>query len=547
MRIDHGSGRGKELMVVLGIVLFAGVVRIPSLPQPLGPDQGIMAVIGEGILHGGLPYRDYWEMGSPAIFLTYSLMFKIFGPAMTTVPLVDMIVSMLTTLLIYLFARALWNRRAGYISALLFAFFSNGIRLGMHAGGDVAFGTFWTVAQRETFMLPLIVLSFYVLLGADEAKRESWRFLLSGFLAGLVFAYKFSALPFLAVLLLYLNGRGWLNRKRTRLRKLWLKNAVLLAGFLLALVPFVLFFALRGALKDMTDVIFTYVSSVYGRLESNTLGIIKMGLVRTLFIARENFILWIFSLAAGLYMLASDRRPGNILVILWAAAAALFVVMHREFFGYHYLVVLPPLSLLSGYGFMTSLGPRPSLGRIFREEPVHVFMILALLANLAFFTTLNYTHYTKFFYLATGRMSRAEYEGFFRAYPKHEYSFPADSQVARYLSAHTDPDERIYVLGGTESVIYFLSKRPPASRFIFSWILFSETHGRGEQAEAYRQELLADLEKKSPRYIVTIKPLDAYQQFAAIYRFLKEHYILEKTFPDERFVYVATINHERKT
>jgi len=547
MRRDHGSGRGKELMAVLGIVLFAGVVRIPSLPQPLGPDQGIMAVIGEGILHGGLPYRDYWEMGSPAIFLTYSLMFKIFGPAMTTIPLVDLIVSMLTTFLIFLFARALWNRRAGYISALLFAFFSNGIRLGMHAGGDVAFGTFWTLAQRETFMLPLIVLSFYLLFGADGAKGASWRFLLSGFLAGLVFAYKFSALPFLAVLLLYLNGRAWLNRKQTGPGRLWLKNAVLLAGFLLALVPFILFFALRGALKDMTDVIFTYVYSVYGRLGSNTLGIIKTGLVRTLFISRENFILWIFSPAACLYMMVSDRRPGNILVMLWAAAAALFVVMHREFFGYHYLALLPPLSLLTGYGFMTALGPRLSPGKIFREEPVQIFMILALLANLAFFTALNYTHYTKFFYLATGRISRAEYEEFFRAYPKHDYSFPADNQVARYLASHTDQEDPIYVLGGTESVIYFLAKRPAASRFIFSWILFSESHGRGENAEAYRQELLADLKKNNPRYIVTIKPLDAYQQFAAIYRFLKDHYVLEKTFPDDRFVYVATTDHDRQT
>jgi len=65
---------GKERFLVLCILLFAGIIRIPSLTQPIGPDQGLMAVIGEGILHGKLPYRDYWEMASPAIFFTYASM-----------------------------------------------------------------------------------------------------------------------------------------------------------------------------------------------------------------------------------------------------------------------------------------------------------------------------------------------------------------------------------------------------------------------------------------------------------------------------------------
>jgi hypothetical protein len=47
----------KEIIFVISIVLFAGFIRIPSLTQPIGPDQGIMAVIGEGILQGKLPYK----------------------------------------------------------------------------------------------------------------------------------------------------------------------------------------------------------------------------------------------------------------------------------------------------------------------------------------------------------------------------------------------------------------------------------------------------------------------------------------------------------
>jgi len=128
------SVNAKEIIFVVFIILFAGIIRIPSLTQPLGPDQGIMSVIGEGILNGGLPYRDFWEMGSPPIFFTYALMFKIFGTNMAAIPVTDTLVSMVTTFLIFLLARFIWDKKVGYASALFFAFFSNGIRFGMHAG-----------------------------------------------------------------------------------------------------------------------------------------------------------------------------------------------------------------------------------------------------------------------------------------------------------------------------------------------------------------------------------------------------------------------------
>ena len=86
---------------------------------------------------------------------------------MGTIPITDTLVSMLTTFLIFLLADSLWNKGVGYASALLFAFFSNGVRFGMHAGGDIAFGTFWYIAQRETFMLPLIVASMYFIVKAE--------------------------------------------------------------------------------------------------------------------------------------------------------------------------------------------------------------------------------------------------------------------------------------------------------------------------------------------------------------------------------------------
>ena len=73
----ENTHKRKEIISVSLIIILAGLIRIPSLTQPLGPDQGFVAVIVEGLFNGELPYKDYWEMGSPAIFFTYALIFKI--------------------------------------------------------------------------------------------------------------------------------------------------------------------------------------------------------------------------------------------------------------------------------------------------------------------------------------------------------------------------------------------------------------------------------------------------------------------------------------
>ena len=533
---NHPNYYLKELIIVLCIILFAGFIRLPSLTQPLGPDQGIMSVIGEGILQGKLPYRDFWEMGSPAIFFTYALMFKIFGVSMAAIPITDILISMLTTFLIFLLASTIWDRKVGYLSALFFAFFSNGVRLGMHAGGDIAFGTFWYIAQRETFMLPLITAGFYSMLRSEKSEGKSW-LLLSGFLAGLSFVYKFPAFVIFFCFFCYLN-MTLLIQKQKFIKPFVSKNIALISGFILALLPFALFFFYKGAMREMTDVIFKFVFSVYGQLKHDYLGIIKLGLERTFFIAQENFILWIFFIASSIYIVFNERTKENLLMVGWGLASFVFLISHKEFFGYHDLIIFPPLSLLAGYGIIKALGPHLSVQKIFTEDFGKAFILLSLLANLIFFTTLNFMHYTKFYYYVTQKITRDQYYNFFNAYPKHEYSFPADFQVAQYISNHSNDNDMIYTLGGIESVIHFLTKRQSPSRFIFSWIIFSHSHGRGEQAEAYRKELLHDLTTKTPKFITVIESLEKFAPFLDIYRFIKNNYVLEKTFADDRHLYV---------
>ena len=155
-------------------------------------------------------------------------------------------------------------------------------------------------------------------------------------------------------------------------------------------------------------------------------------------------------------------------------------------------------------------------------------------------------HYGAFCFYVAGRITKERYYEFFNAYPKHDYSFSADYKVSQYIVNNTDTKDMIYALGGIESVIYFLTKRKSPSRFVFSWFLFSYAFSRVEQAEAYRKELLVDLKTKTPKYIITVRSLETFRQFPDIYSFIRDNYVLEERFPDDRFVYVYDKHRARK-
>jgi hypothetical protein len=134
-------------------------------------------------------------------------------------------------------------------------------------------------------------------------------------------------------------------------------------------------------------------------------------------------------------------------------------------------------------------------------------------------------------------MSQEDYYALFTAYPEHDYSFPADYEAAEYILDTTDEEDAIFILGGIESVIHFLTKRPSPSRFIFSFILFSDTHGRGPKGESYRSEVLEDLRATPPKYILAVPSLEAFSEFTDIHGFIARNYILDRIFADDRHLY----------
>src|SRR5262245_38356831 len=114
-------------MRVVFWLLFAllVLVRVPSLAQPAGGDQGLYAYVGQRILHGEVPFRDAWDQKPPGVHYTYALMWAIW-PDERVVAAADLLAAVATALVLWrLGARLGEGPWAGELAALLFLLLGN--------------------------------------------------------------------------------------------------------------------------------------------------------------------------------------------------------------------------------------------------------------------------------------------------------------------------------------------------------------------------------------------------------------------------------------
>src|SRR6187402_2317615 len=106
-----------RLLLVFAAALL--LVRLPSLVQPMGPDQGLYAYVGERIRHGELAYRDAWDQKPPGIHYVYAVL-RTLSTRDVVVPAADLAAAALVAALLWAIGTRLCGPLAGGLSAVLF-------------------------------------------------------------------------------------------------------------------------------------------------------------------------------------------------------------------------------------------------------------------------------------------------------------------------------------------------------------------------------------------------------------------------------------------
>src|SRR4030095_1211210 len=101
------------------LLVFAGaliLLRVPSLTQPMGPDQGLYAYVGDRILAHDLAYRAAWDQKPPGIHYVYAALRRI-SHRDVVVPAADLVAAVLTAGFVWLLAWRLGGPAAGAVAA----------------------------------------------------------------------------------------------------------------------------------------------------------------------------------------------------------------------------------------------------------------------------------------------------------------------------------------------------------------------------------------------------------------------------------------------
>ncbi len=323
---------------------------LPNLRYPLGRDHATYCVIGQGLLHGQLLYRDLWDNKPPGIFYIYAVIVKIFGPVMWSVGVVDILWLLGISCCIFYFCRRYLGTPGAALAVIFYA--CRHCRQGyLHA------------AQPEAFLLLCVFAAWFLLrdqdplpaIGVQELSTQvggkGWilkvtRCFAAGLMLGGAFWLKYNAVvfcPFVA-LLPFVDFRE-LDRGLARLRLLipWkdclARVLIVTAGFLFAVAAVIAAFWVSGAWPAMREVQF----EVLPRYGSTAFHGSTAFLIYALGHTQEHMGIW-WEIMPALTLLFAWRRREMALVapiLLLALAGYIATAVQGRFLPYYFETCYP--------------------------------------------------------------------------------------------------------------------------------------------------------------------------------------------------------------
>ena len=464
----------------LGLVFLRA---LPNLRYPLGRDQATYCVIGQGLLHGQLLYRDLWDNKPPGIFYIYALIVKIFGHVMWSVGVVDILWLLAISCCIFYFARRYLGMAAAVLSAIFYAF--RHCRQGyVHAG------------QPETFLM-LFVFAAWFLLQEGERWKVARR-LAVGLVLGAAFWLKYNAIAFFPfVALLPFADFSELDHGSLRVHLLipwkdWLGRMLIVAGgFIFAVAAVLVSFKVSGAWPAMKEVQLEVLPRYGAMVFHWSFAFLLFALGHT----QDQMGIWWEIMPALTLLFAWKRREMALVtpILLLALAGYVSTAMQGRFHPYYFETCYPFFAMFWAYVLDKALKAIKSLQRVFaaRHWTVARMLLWVVFASLvlSLLPEESVRAVTEYKYLADWwRNPELSYKMYWWQLPLDK--FGDQLRVIDYLKANSQPPEEVYVWG-TAPLINFLPQRRTPSRFVSNLALTAKcgrrNGGGGNWSDRWRQ------------------------------------------------------------
>jgi hypothetical protein len=492
--------------------------------------------VGEALLRGDAPYRDAWDFKPPGIYLIYAFTRAVFGSSFAAVRVFE---ALALTSLFGAFAifsrRHVGTRGAGVVGAAVAILAYVPIE-------------FWYTAQPEGFgavaLAWALVCATYV--APAGSGRAGERRQLAAW-AGAAALYSVAALlkPPLGGGILVSFGFAIASRRSERgasasggVGAFGAPTLAFAVGGALPLLATFGYFAAVGGLRDLYQALFVFAPG-YTALQlaqASPLLLLGRALREWLFLTAPYNAVGLLALAL-LPVLHPRERAGSAHVLGVIGFSLLGVALQAKFFPYHYAAVLPLTGLLAGWGFW-------KLWVRVRRSPARLLAFAAALGLVGFGVVPGLPDMRVFWKRTALRIEARTNPELRIPYRDGLHTFGdvdagSNRMAAEWLIANTPPDSRLFIWG-FEPVIYQLSARRPASRYIYN--VPQRTHWA---KDASRRVLMRELMAAPPEAIlvvhrdslpwVTGNPQDSHatlQEFPELQQLLQQRYRPEKRIGD---------------
>jgi len=511
-----GSTRAHWGWAVLVVALVA--LRLPSLVQPAGGDQGLYGYAGERILAGDVMYRDMWDQKPPGISFLYALFWRIW-PHESVVPAADLAAAATVAGLLILIGRRRYSPAVGYGAAGIFLLFGDPYlqRLsGIYVRG-----------QCEPF-IALAVTASLVLLAFAQG-RPMW-LLASGVLFAAAFWLKYNA----AAYGLPIAAAAWAWRHPSG-GKLWRDLAWIAAGFSAVVSIVLLYFVAHGVLHDLWLATIEYNLHYSNETYDGSMSMVRY--VVTMPFDRVRLDpLWFLGGLGALVLTRLIASEASVVVLLgWLIATVVSIAINGSRGLPNYFVQADPaLALAAAAGLASVRTSRLAVRlavvavllvgawRVGSDSSVaglRLASLPGLVANVGY--DLSYLR---------GRVDR---DAYLRRFSGQKYDAYEISRLVRDLRETTAPADRIFVFGFSGGSVCWLSERASASRFFWSMPVIREfAAGQPGYGTA---GLLQDLARTKPTVVALQKEewrsYDFFMHTAALRNWLESEYRNERETP----------------
>jgi len=453
------------------------ILRLPSLVQPMGPDQGLYAYVGERILHGELAYRDAWDQKPPGIHYVYAGLRKIW-PHDSAIAAADLVAAAAVAGLLWALGARLGGAAAGGVAAILFLLLS-----------DPSFARYGGVrvrAQCETFIALFITAAILLATTSAIGIRRTLLLFAAGASLGAAFVLKYNAALYGLPILATVAVAGGL-----RLRDV----LAVVAGAIALPLLLVVRFAAGDALGDLYQATFVYNIRYSGETYGSRWEMLRYLIAFPIQHARVDGLWFVGGLGCLVLLVAGVRRRAAWLPVLWVAAACLSIAVNgSRGLPQYFVQAAPALALAAGLGAAVAF---PRLPRALGWVVVVLIAVALWRVNDFPKLTSNIWHDVSY---VTGsidyRTHLARYGG---QREIDKYSALDNLDLGAMLAARTGSDETVFVFGFSPGAYVYAGRRS-ASRFFWSRPVIM-----GFNAEDPRcgvAGLLTDLQRNRPVVVV---------------------------------------------